>query len=178
MEAINISDNKPPYLHIFVGDMTDCKKIYSLNELKDFLHLIESERCVTRPKLFSAISESFKFPDYFGHNWDAVDECLSDLEWLQKPQWILLFKDADQLLKKEKIKEFAILIELLNDVSKEWASPQDYGLNHTLSCKPFHLIFQAKKENEDVLLKRLHEAFSISILNNTYEFNKIFTMTE
>ncbi len=32
--------------------------------------------------LFAVISNAMHFPDYFGHNWDALDECLGDMDWL------------------------------------------------------------------------------------------------
>lgn len=35
----------------------------------------------TREELLAAIAEALVLPDYFGHNWDALEECLQDLEF-------------------------------------------------------------------------------------------------
>jgi hypothetical protein len=32
--------------------------------------------------LLAQLAEAGRFPDYFGHNWDALAECLCDLSWL------------------------------------------------------------------------------------------------
>lgn len=32
--------------------------------------------------LLRALAKELKFPEYFGWNWDAVDECMRDLSWL------------------------------------------------------------------------------------------------
>jgi RNAse (barnase) inhibitor barstar len=40
--------------------------------------------------LLRALAEGLKFPDYFGWNWDALEECLCDLSWLDAPHGIVL----------------------------------------------------------------------------------------
>jgi RNAse (barnase) inhibitor barstar len=36
----------------------------------------------TKTDLFNFLAREFPLPDYFGHNWDALEECLGDLSWL------------------------------------------------------------------------------------------------
>lgn len=33
----------------------------------------------TKEELMDWLEENFHFPEYFGRNWDAVDECLRDM---------------------------------------------------------------------------------------------------
>ena len=45
------------------------------------IRLIELDGTAVEGKqeLMAAISEGFEFPDYFGGNWDALEECLRDM---------------------------------------------------------------------------------------------------
>ena len=41
----------------------------------------------------NACADALCFPDYFGHNWDALEECLNDLAWLATARGYLLVWD-------------------------------------------------------------------------------------
>ena len=40
--------------------------------------------------LLRALANEFKFPQYFGYNWDALEECLNDLSWLGEQSSVVL----------------------------------------------------------------------------------------
>jgi RNAse (barnase) inhibitor barstar len=42
--------------------------------------------------LFIQFEKVLAFPDYFGHNWDAVADCLTDLNFSPTEIYILIFK--------------------------------------------------------------------------------------
>ena len=57
------------------------------------------------------------FPDYYGHNWDAFEECLNDT--LHPPgaapgRLLLVVADADALLADEPPAEFTTLLRILD----------------------------------------------------------------
>jgi RNAse (barnase) inhibitor barstar len=47
----------------------------------------------TKPALFDVLARGFSLPDYFGRNWDALEECLRDLNWLEEKEIILVHRD-------------------------------------------------------------------------------------
>jgi RNAse (barnase) inhibitor barstar len=62
--------------------------------------------------LFEGLASALRFPDYFGRNWDAVDECLRDVE--AGEMTVLLVHDAAKRWERNP-KTMATLVDI-------WAS--------------------------------------------------------
>ena len=45
-------------------------------------------------KPLQAIASALEFPDWFGQNWDALEDCLSDLSWREAEGYVLMFEHA------------------------------------------------------------------------------------
>lgn len=87
-------------------------------------------------ELMAALADVLKFPDYFGANWDAVDECLRELEsWLGPGGHVLLVSSGDSLWRREP-ELCGLLARAWMDAAGEWIAR---GI-------PFHLAFCAGAE--------------------------------
>jgi len=49
---------------------------------------------LTKESLLDAVAGVLAFPDYFGRNWDALDECLRDLTWLEASGIVLVLEGS------------------------------------------------------------------------------------
>jgi len=54
---------------------------------------IDGSTVEDKDELLDTIAEGFGFPDWFGQNWDALEECLRDLEAVNDG-YALLISDA------------------------------------------------------------------------------------
>jgi RNAse (barnase) inhibitor barstar len=51
----------------------------------------------TKADLFHILKNAIPLPDYFGNNWDALEECLNDLGWLPGHKLILVHEDVPMI---------------------------------------------------------------------------------
>ena len=114
------------------------------------LKVIKGRHCKTPANLFDEFARALEFPDYFGHNWDALEECLTDLEWLPAKGYILLVTDAAHVLPNDDT-EYETFLEILRDAGEAWGSGQA-GMG-ARQATPFHVLF-AVSEGEKA--KRAH----------------------
>ena len=59
--------------------------------------VLDGTDAATRAGFFQDIARALHFPDYFGRNWDAVYDCLTDLNWLPAAGYVLVVDGFDQL---------------------------------------------------------------------------------
>ncbi|WP_407636660.1 barstar family protein [Kurthia huakuii] len=74
--------------------------------------------------MFREFAEKFSFPNYFGKNWAAFNECLNDLEWLEADEYVLIITNFEHLLAK-KPNERDIFLEILKSTMYQWTFQMD-----------------------------------------------------
>lgn len=58
---------------------------------------IDLADCADKPCLLERFAVALAFPEWFGHNWDALADCLSDLDWLPAAGHVLVIEGIDTL---------------------------------------------------------------------------------
>lgn len=82
---------------------------------------LDGAQMTNQESLFREFKVKLQFPEYFGENWNALDECLADLDWLDRSGYLLFIESGNLLLRDEAAGVREMLGELLEDLSGEWA---------------------------------------------------------
>ena len=77
--------------------------------------------------LMARIAANLGFPDGFGENWDALEDCLTDFSWCDAKGHVLVF-EGFQFLPRE---ELGVLIDVLIGAAEFWSG----------QGKPFYAVF-------------------------------------
>lgn len=103
------------------------------------VRILDARRMETVAGLFEEFQRALKFPDYFGHNWDALDECVCDLEWLPAPSYRIVIESAPRLLDRDRA-ERPIFLSVMSDAGKEWATAPRVGREWRGRSIPFNTV--------------------------------------
>jgi len=76
---------------------------------------IDGSKCMTKDDMFETFNEILNFPDYFGYNWDSLEEMINDLDLKDKNIIIL---NAELILQEDE-ESFEILSDILHQVNIE-----------------------------------------------------------
>ena len=80
---------------------------------------IDLAGCTDKTTLMRRFAGAFAFPSYFGHNWDALADCLGDLEWLPADGYVLTLEHL-QDLRDADADDYAILVSVLEGACEDW----------------------------------------------------------
>jgi RNAse (barnase) inhibitor barstar len=75
-------------------------------------------------EIFGQFSDTLGFPAYFGWNWNALFDCLSDLSWRPADAYLIVVDRAEEMLSGRQ-EERSALFSVLSKAAREWANPLD-----------------------------------------------------
>ncbi len=83
-----------------------------------FVAEIDGNKARTLRGFYPRVAKALFFPDYFGKNLDALFDCLCSLEVVGKQDIVLLVRNAEYFLSKEKPEKREAALEVLRDAEK------------------------------------------------------------
>ena len=85
--------------------------------------------------LLDRLAMTLRFPAYFGKNWDALNDCLTDLQWLSGKGLVVIVTNADNFAEKHD-EIFHTAIDVLNQAVAYWHGQK----------KPFWVLVQTQTD--------------------------------
>ncbi len=72
-----------------------------------------------KEQLLAQFASALAFPDWFGRNWDALEDCLSDLAWRAGEGHLLLIEKFGDL-RAHRPDDFGVLLDILSSSAQYW----------------------------------------------------------
>ena len=131
-----------PWLHALIAKPADLSQQVRDWEQKSagmlVARLVRGRKAATAAALFDECAAALQFPLYFGENWDALSDCLGDLDWLNAEAVVLVVADAAHLLTKGSTEELKRLFGILEAAATHWRQPNGHG-----KPKTYHVVLHA-----------------------------------
>ena len=66
-----------------------------------------------------AMARALRFPDWFGRNWDALEDCLTDLSWHPAEIYVIVLTDADEF-RMAAGEDYAMALRIFRAAADYW----------------------------------------------------------
>jgi RNAse (barnase) inhibitor barstar len=81
---------------------------------------LAGQSVIGKDEFLDASAETFEFPDWFGHNWDALADCLTDLTWATAMAGYLVVYAGWQALAQEDPESFETVLDIFREAVDLW----------------------------------------------------------
>ena len=90
---------------------------------------IDVHRVHGKQAFLAAVASALEFPEYFGMNWDALHDCLTDMSWRRAEGYVLVLSGLEQLADAPDF-DVELATRLLASVADYWKQRE----------VPFHIV--------------------------------------
>jgi RNAse (barnase) inhibitor barstar len=79
----------------------------------------DGDRIVDSTSLFQEFATVMQFPEYFGHNWDALKDCLTELDGHEVDRYIITIDKLDRFIAND-TSQWTDLLDVCKSVVEYW----------------------------------------------------------
>lgn len=80
---------------------------------------LDGKEITSKHTFLKKVGETLKFPAYYGQNWDAFNDCITDLGWFPVRAYILIY-DQPEIFAKAEPEQWQIALTILNSAVEYW----------------------------------------------------------
>ena len=80
---------------------------------------LEGLSILSKEQFLEQIARAMDFPGYCGGNWDALEDCLTDLSWREAPGYVILYDHFD-VFAEQFPDQFETALEILDASIEFW----------------------------------------------------------
>lgn len=148
-------------IHEFFGPKEPVLAVVSGEEVakrKFFIVCLDGSEMLDEQGVFESFYDGFRFPSYFGHNWDALEECIRDLSWIDAERYMLCILNAERVLERDDVDNLSTFREILLAAGEWWKEPYEPLQPWGHPASDFRVILQFS--TVDVSLSKMKDSGS------------------
>ncbi|MGB7364436.1 MAG: barstar family protein [Rhodococcus sp. (in: high G+C Gram-positive bacteria)] len=131
--------------------------------------VVRGRKMRTTSDLFNEFSAALQFPRYFGENWAAFDECLSEPESLPPGKgYIIVVTEPNEVLAEEETRLFDIFAESLTSAAQVFGESIELGESWDRAAVAFHVVLAGDPDSLAVAARRWSDA---GVVTNPFTFD-------
>lgn len=114
-----LAGDRPPGLYQVTTSM-DREALANFCQEQDLqLVWLDGETIANKAEFLQAAAQALHFPAYFGYNWDAFEDCLTDLDRLTERGHVLLYTQPENFARTNP-KDWSTLMAILRSAVRDW----------------------------------------------------------
>ena len=104
----------------YLAEPVDTRSLQALAKRVGFAYFhIDGKNIARKEQLLNHVATALHFPTDFGQNWDALEECLTDMEWVDADGYLIYYEHIEGLQSAHP-DQFETLVEILRDAVSSW----------------------------------------------------------
>lgn len=97
----------------------DDRGVKALSDLGARVFHLRGDVLTSKDAFLDQIARLMEFPDYFGRNWDALEDCLTDLAWIDASAVVLVLDKTDRFARSHP-EDWRIALDVLRSAEAYW----------------------------------------------------------
>ena len=97
--------------------------------------------------LLREVAAAWQFPYYYGCNWNAFAECISDLSWATASSYLTVVFDSDELLEEAEADALSVFFRVIQRAQDSWTTPVHFGSQFDRPARSFGVVLHCAPAN-------------------------------